>query len=202
MTDNNPKPQRAHRQKHELFVSPEQRTRYEMMCKLRFDQGKTLQEIANEFNLSRERVRQILNKGKVHKEYKSSVYNGWVWELFIHKTLLSQEIENRMMPYKHPYDIKTKNGARIDVKSNDTGKDECNFDINRENKINYIDFFVIVIVKRMDVFIIPYKILEGNSNIYISYKHIDKWLPYKDAYDLIKKFKPTKIERILEREQP
>jgi hypothetical protein len=193
MTDNNPKPIKAHHKKHELFVSPEQRTRYEMMCKLRFDQGKTLQEIGDEFNLSRERVRQILNKGKAHKEYKSSVYKGWVWELFVHKMLLSQEIDNKMMPYKHPYDIKTKNGARIDVKSNDTGKDECGFDIDRESKVNYIDFFVIVIVKYMDVFIIPYEILDGNSTVYISYKHIDKWLPYKENYDLIRNFKPKQI---------
>lgn len=182
---------KAHHKKKELYLTPEQKERYETMCKLRFDEGKTLQEIGNEFNISRERVRQILNKGKQQKQYRSKVYNGWIWELWVSKKLESLGIKNKLMPYKYSYDIKTENGIRIDVKSTENGNDEYGLGTKSTKKPNYTDFYVVIIIKYMDVFVIPFDLVKGKKSVIISYNDIDKWLEYKDAYDLIKNF--TKV---------
>jgi hypothetical protein len=215
--------------------------RYNDMLYLRFTLKWPLRKIGNKYNITRERVRQILGGNTGHfTEYtfriEEAKRNGNQYpdltnrefatffgipealasniraknrhamlgqpkmgkeiEEFISKTLIDAGIPNDLMPHKHEYDILTKNGARIEVKSCWTSKKfgTCvspawRFRINDSDNS---DFYVCVIVDKVkEIFVIPIEILRGRTQIRFcfpsSYRN-EKYLKYHNNFDLIKNF--------------
>jgi hypothetical protein len=132
------------------------------------------------------------------KKGDTGVFYGEMAEEYVRNLLCELGVQNRLMPYGHPFDILTDCGKRIDVKSaskkikppSQKAHPYYNISINKKKRGNYADFFVIVIEMRT-VYIIPSKDLSENFGfIRIFYPpnlaKTSKWTQYINRFDLLK----------------
>ena len=220
-------------------------TRKNKMLLLRFEEGQSLQMIANKFKISRQRVQQIIgntginnggfnyhkinllddqdfllltsnktneelsrelglgentissHRSKIRHAIKkgdTSVSRGFDGEEWASEWLKYKGISNQLMNFKHTFDILAFDKIRIDVKyatipwgySSRTWR----FHVKQYNKRHDCDFYLFIIAKTEDVFVIPAtKIPEKQKYVVLtcptSRPTLFKWEYYHNAYDLI-----------------
>ena len=119
------------------------------------------------------------------------------WEEWASRELLSNGIDNVLMPHGHHFDILVDGNVRIDVKhtespfrTNDRKSDLWCFNVMDGAKRDDCDYYLLIIVPIKEVFIIPsHKIPAEQRQLFFSYPtdqpHKPYWQSYKDRWDLI-----------------
>jgi hypothetical protein len=172
------------------------------MKRLRIDEKLKLQQIGDLFNISRERVRQIIgNTGnkkvsatpKNFKHIKNgTAKKGAQAELLVSRKLTKNGIRHELMPYTHPFDIKTESGLRLEVKvsSARNGVPNRSFNTCKRARGEYADFFLFVIRETNEIFVVPFGQVSTNEEVRFSWPvsktRKSKYCQYLNRFDLLK----------------
>ncbi len=162
-----------------------------------------LSEMNNEEIANLPGIKKVWEKkaGKIH--HINNGLGGKAEDL-AHELLGENGIENRQMPFRHPFDILTDGGQKIDVKHSDSNIQFCpsqqmvgpTFRIGHLKSGNDCDFFLVLLPDNRElfqyaVFVIPSSLIAGRSDIRIPWPQVgkkpSKWHQYHDRYDLLKK---------------
>ena len=213
--------------------------RNEVMKNLRFGDGIKLQEIANKYGISRERVRQVvgnsyglarkirsnkekeivlahpemtneqlskftglgigkistLRSGTRHKiDSGGTALLGRDAENYVSGVLNNKGIKHKLMPYRHRFDILLENGKTADVKSTyvlstpDSRKHSV-YVFHKQGGIKQADFYICIIMKTKDVFVIPHQDVPKASMIVFPWPpkmNRSKYGKYHNRFDLLR----------------
>jgi transcriptional regulator with XRE-family HTH domain len=178
--------------------------RVSKMLTLRFAKKWTLQEIGDKFGLSRERIRQLIgNTGnkKASTKPKKMTQNGTAKvglqaEFLVSRKLIEHGIEHELMPYTAPFDIKTRGGLRLEVKTSSkrSGATNRKFNVGIDARGKYADFFMLVIKETGEIFVVPFEAVTEPQKVTFSYpetntgmrKPHSRYLQYYNRFDLLK----------------
>lgn len=222
------------KKKHDVGNGNRNSARREEMRRLRFQEQLTIQEIADKYGISRERVRQIIgNTGAGYKQKRRKAFvkshpemtndviasaigcsegtisqyrngqrhalkggnikRGADVENAVSSILSLNGVANELMPHHHPFDILVGNGKRLEVKSSfkmmKPKSAKCayySFNTGRKSRIGNCDFFALVIVPTMDIFIVPSSEVTYQIHIIYPAKTKTKWEQYHNRFDLLK----------------
>ena len=114
---------------------------------------------------------------------KSDSKKGWEYESIVLDLMNKSGIDAELTPVKHPYDIFTTYGAKIDVKASKVYKNGS-YVFRLVKTQPTCDFYCLCCVnEKVRFFIIPSILLcQVQLNFYA-----DKWKEYEDKWELIKK---------------
>jgi hypothetical protein len=133
---------------------------------------------------------------RVHGE--SPTARGVIAEEKISKKLAADGIENKLMPYGHPFDILLGNGKRVEVKtafsvsktSPAMVSAQYRFHVRKKEKGTHCDFYVLYIEPTNEFFIVPNSEINSVDHIYITSpkpkRSWGKYHQFKDRFDLLK----------------
>lgn len=139
-----------------------------------------------------------LRKGKWHiVEPGSSLADGQGWEIWASSRLWKIGVENALMPAGHPFDILTKGGQRIDVKSSNprpTRQREFVYGVYdwhfRNGPGKEFDYFILVCADTEVSYIIPRgEAAKTIVRISKNPKRRTKYDQYREAWHLLKETK-------------
>jgi hypothetical protein len=214
------------------------KTRENKMIEMRLQNLMTLREIGEHFNISRERVRQIIGntghdyvaertKAKIENSTEAtpdlaerlglctatisryrnnhhdisggSAMKGEIAEKYVSDKMASLGIENELMPIGHSFDLLVNDKIRVDIKASyktsatspNYKSPQWHFCIQTDTRGKYCDYFVCVIWKTKDCFIIPFdEIGVGRKDLWFCYPtkrpNIGKYQKYHERWDLLK----------------
>jgi hypothetical protein len=179
--------------------------RTNQMLALRTQEKLTLQEIAEQFGISRQRVRQIIgDTGHIIDrdiEPGSPADKGEIAERKISILLADMGIENTLMPTGYSYDILVQGHTRVDVKSANplthpknprTIHPQYEFQVRDAHKRQDVDFYVLLTADTNDAFIVPVDKVPGSQTHIIfcwpgprQHSSGSNWQQYHNRWDLI-----------------